>query len=101
MISLEQAQEKAELLAKGCLQNLVRKHPARWLREEFLTAENCWLFLKSNDIEFLDGCAESGDMAFVISTKGTAMSVADHQDNQDALREYLIKVSDYLKRRGE
>ena len=101
VITFEQARMKAEELAQASLGGLVRSSPKRWLREEYLSEENCWLFLKATDIDFLPQCASSADTAFVISKKGKGMSVADHREDIGALKKYLSELSEYLARRKE
>ena len=101
MIDLDFARVKAEKLAEACLGGMVRTKPESWLRSDHLEAKNCWLFLKAQGIDFLPNCAESADMAFVVSKRGKEMSVADHHEDMAALQAYLQEVSAYLERRGE
>ena len=101
MIEVFTARAKAEELARACLNEIVSRQPERWLRLEHMEAPNCWLFFKADGIEFLPGCEESADMAFVVSKRGKEMTIADHHGDMVALESYLQEVSAYLGRRGE
>lgn len=101
MIDLETARRFAEKAAESNLEGYVRTKPSRWLRDGNLEAKNCWLFLKWVGIEFIPGCEKYADIAFVISKKGMGLTVTDYSEDMPALEAYLLKISEYLERRGE
>lgn len=102
MITLERARELAESSIRISLAPLVAETPKHWLRDGQMEGTNCWLFLKARDLKFKDEkCAAWADTAIVVSKKGTVVSIADHYEDEAALREYLAKMSAYLESRGE
>jgi len=100
-ISYTEARRLAECSAKENLSPLVLKEPESWLRESFLEEENCWLFLKSEEIAFSPQGKSWADAAFVVSKRGKLMIIADHDDDLEKLQKCLINVSAYLRRRNE
>lgn len=102
MITLEMARERAEKSAELTFSNLVTDRPIHWLRDDVIEEKNCWLFLKSKDLNFRDEAAKAwSDWAIVISKKGKEIAIADHYDDPVSLREYLAEISHYLEIRGE
>jgi hypothetical protein len=63
--------------------------------------KNCWLFLKNKSLVYRENCEQWTDAAIVISKKGKVMVVADHHEDEAALKGYLEKISIYLETRGE
>jgi hypothetical protein len=101
MISLEQARVLAEENAKSCFADFVMVVPNNWLREAVFEEKNCWLFLKNKSLVYRENCEQWTDAAIVISKKGKVMVVADHHEDEAALKGYLEKISIYLEARGE
>jgi hypothetical protein len=95
-IDFDQARALAEETAKGCLQFLVQSDPKIWLREEHVEKPNCWLFMKSESLDFLPGCESSADCAFVVSKKGNVRVIADHHEDRPSLLKYLIEIDAYI-----
>ena len=101
MVTFEEARKLAEAEADSYFSNLVTETPSAWLGEKVLEERNCWLFLKVPNIKFRSDSVSWADTAFVVSRRGTVLTVADHYENQDELKRYLRKLSEYLEARNE
>lgn len=101
MLTFEEARKLAEAEAESYFSSLVDEIPKTWLSENVLEEDNCWLFLKGPNIRFRSDSASWADTAFVVSRRGTVLTVADHHEDAVELKSYLQKVSAYLEARNE
>jgi hypothetical protein len=103
-LSLDAARTIAADAAKRRLAGHLEEEPVKWLADEVFEAPHCWLFLRAADIKMhgggclyggrLDACLPR-NMAFVVSKKtGNISYVADHYRDPEALRQYVLLMSD-------
>lgn len=71
------------------------------LKSEYLEAENCWMFFRSEKINVPIDATLGIKWAYVVSKKGTYSMVQDFSDDLPRLHAYLQTMSDYFQKSGE
>jgi len=99
-ISYSQARVIAEQHARANLAEFAGSS-SQILKSEYLEAEHCWMFFRSEEIDVPAEATLGMRWAYVVSKKGTYSMVQDLSDDQQRLRTYLQTMSDYFQRRGE
>lgn len=99
MITLGRAREIASDVAAYNLAGFLADKTISLLQEEYLEAENCWMFFRNKAIVLPPEGALS-DFAYCVSKKGAARSVLDFSENSVRLHEYLESMSNHFKERG-
>lgn len=99
-ISLSQARVIAEQHARVDLESFVDSS-SQVLKSEYLEAEHCWMFFRSEKIDIPADATLGIKWAYVVSKKGTFSMVQDLSDDQQRLQTYLQTMSDHFQKRGE
>jgi hypothetical protein len=99
-ISVTQALNIAEGHAFSDLEEFVGSS-MHVLKSEYLEAENCWMFFRSEEINVPIDATLGIKWAYVVSKKGTYSMVQDFSDDLPRLYAYLQTMSDYFQRSGE
>jgi hypothetical protein len=99
-ISLAEAKAIAERNAFPDLQSFGAKE-SQSLEDTPLEAETFWMFFRNKDINVPPEATLGIKWAYVVSKKGTYSMVQDFSDDPEKLQEYVKKMSDYFKKRGE
>ena len=99
-ISLSQARVIAEKHARADLDGFISSS-SQVLKNEYLEAEHCWMFFKSEEICVPKDATLGIKWAYVVSKKGTYSMVQDFSDDQQRLQTYLQTMSDHFQKGGE
>lgn len=99
-VSFSQAKAIAEQHAFADLEGFTT-NPSQVLKKEYLEAEYCWMFFKSDEIDVPLEATLGMKWAYVVSKKGTYSMVQDFSDDNQRLHAYLQTMSDYFKKRDE
>lgn len=100
LITFLDAKKIAEDMAKERVIDLVPSNFNRWLDEYYLEAESCWMFFRNREIIIHEERTLVFG-AYVVSKKGNARFIADFYDDKLRCEEYLLKMSNYFKDKGE
>lgn len=98
-ITLERARKIATDIAIYDMASDVKNKSIPLLQEEYLEAENCWIFFRNRSILIAPERSIS-DCAYCVSKKGTGRSIPDYSNNSVRLSEYLKIMSDYFGERN-
>jgi len=101
-ITLAQARQMAEDAVMREKDQYENPDVQKALEDEFLEAENCWIFLRNRKINVLpERWFTKSYGAFAISKRGTFSQITAFEENQAQLLAYLQTMSEYFGRRGE
>ena len=98
-ITLRQAKKIAIDIAVYDTVNDVTDTSMPLLQEEYLEAENCWMFFRNRLIVIAPERALS-DCAYCVSKRGNGRSIPDYSNDPVRLVEYLHIMSNHFKERG-
>jgi hypothetical protein len=78
----------------------MKDHKTSVLRDDYLEAENCWMFFRNKEIKLPDSRSVDGLLptwAYCWSKCGEGRLVYDFSDDPQRCRAYLQELSDYFK----
>ncbi len=99
-LSLSQARGIAEQHARADLEAFASLS-CQLLKIEYLEAEHCWMFFRSEEIHVPAEATLGIKWAYAVSKNGTCSMVQDFSDDQEQLQAYLQTLSDRFHQRGE
>jgi hypothetical protein len=99
-ITFEQARKLAEEEAKEILKDVNINHLPP-LEDFYLEAEECWMFYRNPSIFIEPKFLLGRDFSYGVSKRGNMRLVYDLRETPGAAEEYIIKLSDYMKSKGE
>jgi hypothetical protein len=102
-ITYADARVRAEKTARRELAYYISDPDMPALRDEYLEAENCWMFFRNLAIKLPDPTSVDGMLpswAYCWSKRGEGRIIADLSDDPAKCRAYLQKMSDYFKEKG-
>jgi hypothetical protein len=99
-ISIMEAMKIAENEARLTL-NIENESEISLLSDRYLEAESCWMFFVNEDIKLSSEITIGLKWAYVVSKKGAFAMVQDLSGDENSLKDYLVKMSDYFKKRNE
>jgi hypothetical protein len=100
-ISLSDAMKLAENAARRNLSCFLPREDAKVLAGEYVEAEHCWIFFRSKEILVPPEGEFRGGWAYAVSKTGEIREVPDFSNDEQKLKAYLEKMSEYFIRNKE
>lgn len=102
IITLNQARQMAEDAVMRDRSQYKSPEVQKALEDEFLEAENCWIFFRNKKIVVLpENWFTKAYVAFAVSKRGSFSQVTAFDEDREQLLSYLQTMSEYFGRRGE
>jgi hypothetical protein len=99
LLSVDQARALAEAEAERELSTFANGEVSNYLRDEFLEADNCWMFFRNLDVDVPQSVI-TPHFAYAVSKHGEMRLVPDLSSDRSRVLEYVKTMSAYFSRKN-